>query len=235
MSELVSKTNYIGTKFFVQNEKQVKREVMMRMGILNRFSITLFAKDTLIKTYYDTADGFFAKNGINININRFDGKEAELVVRYSSSTPRIAFLGNMPDTFTKYIDKKDFVEKHLDFIEKAISELRPSGLNVDLHKKCKEIKAQINVTKKRERFKGINVEGLKVIFSFDNTEYTSFYNKNRQKILILEIKLNSDNSMSRLFYNFEHDLCVQIPSLIKLQESDLQIAQSYIGTSTVSK
>lgn len=226
--EIFSKKNYIGTKFLVQEPKKLKSELSSRKGVFNSFVSSFFAKDEIIKTYYDTDDSFFQKSGISINITRA-AKEAELVVRYCSSTPRIAFLNTIPDTFTMKVEKKDYIEEHLDFVIKAVKELIPSGLNQDLQSISKNIKPQITVNKKRERYRLLNNDGLKFIFSLDEAEYSTYYNREKQKISMCETILLSDNNTAREFFNFEHSLSMQIPSIIKLAENDLSIAQTYLG------
>ena len=227
--EMISKKNYIGTKFLVQEPKKLKSELTGRKGIFGSFVASFFAKDEVIKTYYDTNDSFFQKNGVSINITRA-AKDAELVVRYSSSTPRIAFLNTLPDTFTKKVEKKDYIEDHLDFVVKAVAELIPAGLDQDLKEVSKNIKPQVTVSKKRERYRLLNNSGLKFILSLDEAEYSTYYNRAKQRINMCETILVSDTKTSREFFNFEHALSMQMPSIIKLAENDLAIAQTYLGT-----
>ena len=229
MEQLVSKHNYIGTKFNCSNIKQFKKDLLSRKGMLKAYSISFFAKDNVIKTYYDTDDLFFQNNGINININRFNGKEAELVVRYSSSAPRLEFISDIPDTFTKLIEKKDYIENHLDFVIQTCQRLKPSGYNVVLDKVVQGIKPQITVAKKRERYRLINAVGFKITVSIDTTEYSSYNSRARAKLPIVEFKLESDREKSREFFNFVHDINLQFPTLTSLPESDLTVAQNYLN------
>lgn len=228
--DLISKQNYIGTKFLVQDVPALKSNLFSKKGIFKSYVSSFYAKDSIIKTYFDTDDSFFFSKGISINTTRTNNKDVVIVVRYSSSTPRIAFLNNIPDTFTKTIDRKDSIEKHFDFITAAAEELRPTGLGVNTKEVTPNIKPQVTVIKKRERYRLLNNEGLKLILSLDEAEYSTFYNSSKQKLNMCETVLLSDRSTSRLFYNFEHDLAMQIPSIIKLAENDLAIAQTYLGT-----
>lgn len=227
--EMVSKENYIGTKFLVQEPKKLKSELTSKKGLFASFVLSFFAKDEIIKTYFDTDDRFFQQNGISINITR-SAKDAELIVRYSSSTPRIAFLNSLPDTFVKKINRKDYIKEHLDFITQAVNELLPAGLNKDLSSILENIKPQISVNKKRERYRLLNNSGLKLILSLDEAEYSTYYSRGKQKISMCETILTSDSKTSREFFNFEHALSMQMPSIIKLAENDLAIAQTYLGS-----
>lgn len=222
------KSNYLGTKFAVDNLKK-DRKAIMSNSCFNGFGWDAVCKDVCTKTYYDTPDFFFQSHGIAINKNDYKGKTtSDLVIRYESKVKRIMFLSDTPDTFAIQIPAKDSIYKYLEFIANAISQLVPSGLGVDVQNTLQVITPAICVTKKREYYRGYRVTGLKMFVYFTQAEYSSpLAGKFKQKIDMVELdsetiehKAEYDDLIKKLMFSF--------PTLVELKHSDVLIGREYV-------
>ena len=229
MEEMVRRANYTGEKFLVTNLKLDKKSVLRHDGVLKTFGISAPKFDTTKKYYYDTPNLFFRKNGINISVNEYSDKSySDIIVRYDSSVSRIKFLSDLPDTFIKKIPKHDLLTKHYNYMATAILELVPKGLNADVFDVIRNIKTILVVTKKRERYRIINNNGLKMMFSFENNLYYSTKHRTKYKLQMLEIRMESDSKTKELFEDFVHKLHLQQALFIKQKHSDLFIGLDYL-------
>ena len=216
------KSNYLGSKYLLDNLKKQKIQIL-HAQFLKGYGISLYSKEVIVKTYYDTQDSFLSQVGITININK--RKEGgELVVRFNKDANRIMFLTNIPDTFSKKINAKDSIHKHFDFIANAIYELIPNGISADVRTLLNDIRPIMVVEKKRERFRIINANGFKTIMSFSNSTYSNQFNRTRSKVEVLE--LQSESGQHEFYPIFTKLLTFEFPELISLDASDLNVGLS---------
>ena len=230
MEEMVRRANYLGQKYLLTNLKIDIKSTLRADGILRTYGISAPRFDTVKKFYFDTPDMFFRKNGINISLNEYSTKGySDIIVRYDSTQERIAFISNLPDTFIKKIRKTDKIDKHYDYMATAILELVPKGLHADIFEVIKLIRPILQVTKKRQRYRIINNNGLKMVFSFEKNLYKSLTHKQSIKLQTLEVRLESPQiKTEQLFAEFLHKLHLQEAMFIKLEKSDLFIGQEYL-------
>lgn len=222
------KSNYLGTKFALDNLKKDRKKIM-ECGCFKGFGWDPMYKDVCTKTYYDTPDFFFQNHGITINKNDYKGKStSDLVVRYESEVKRIMFLSEFPDTFAIQIPAKDSIYGHLDFIAESISELIPSGLGVDVQNTLRAITPVVCVTKKREYYRGYHVSGLKVFVYFTQAEYSSpLAGRYRHKIDMVEID-SETISLKNEYDELIKRLTFSNPTLFELKHSDVLIGREYL-------
>lgn len=233
---MVRRANYIGDKFLLSKLKKDKKEALRFNGVLKTFDVSAPRKDKVKKYYYDTPNLFFRKNGINISKNEYTDKNyCDIVVRYDSSVSRIAFLSDLPDTFIKKISKRDSMSKHFNYIATAILELIPKGLNADAFDVIRHVKPVLVITKKRERYRIINNDGLKLMFSFEKNVYHAPQNNTKQKLQMLEIRMESPRKTEEMYHEFIHKLHLQQAMFIKLPHSDLFVGQEYLNLEPVSQ
>ena len=226
--ENAKKSNYLGTKFLVDNLKK-DRKTIMAGGYFKGFGFDGSSKDITTKSYYDTQDFFLQLNGITINKNDYKGKlYSDLVVRYESEKKRIEFLSDFPDTFAIQIPAKHSIYQHIDFIAYAIGELLPSGLGVDVPTLIQAMSPVIIVTKKRDYMRAYSANGLKMFVYFTSAEYTTpLIPKLKQKIEMVEF--DSDTIEHRKEYDdFIKRVVFSNPKLIELQHSDVLIGREYL-------
>lgn len=229
MEEMVRRANYYGEKFLLTNLKKDKISTLRPDGVLKIFDISPPKHDKLVKYYYDTPNLFFRKNGINICRNVYSDKNYDdIVVRYDSSVSRIAFISDLPDTFIKKIKKREPLSRHYNYIATAILELIPKGLNADAFDVIRFVKPILIVKKKRERYRIINNAGLKLMFSFEKNTYISTKYNTKQKLDMLEIRLESSNKTKDMFFDFIRKLQLQEAMFIKQKHSDLFIGLDYL-------
>lgn len=223
MEEAV-KSNYLGTKFLLDNLKRDKQNIFKNSETLRSYSIEENGKDVLHKVYYDTPDFYLHKRGIVINKNTLKGKKtSQLVVRYESDKPRIEFLSNIPDTFAIDIPAKDSIYKHSDFIAEAISNLLPYGIEVDGINIVSNCTPVFEIDKKRENYRVININGLKCLFSFTTAVYKSNTNKKIHKAELLEMESNTIDKAAE-YTALSKMMIFEFPKLIQAEHSDFLIA-----------
>ena len=228
INEMGRRENYVGDKFLIENYKDIQKNILHTSNVLKNFGVSSPLKDVVEKKYYDTNDLFFRKVGINISINVYKSRPyADLVVRYDSEQKRIQFISNIPDTFIKKVGKKDTIDKHFEYIASTILELIPNGISVEPLEKVRQVKLKLTVKKKRERYRVIHSNGLKVILSFEQRVYMNS-KRNKVKLNILELRLDSPKETAPLFDKFVHDLQLAEYRLIKTKHSDLFIGQDYL-------
>lgn len=229
METVKKRLNYFGSKLLIDNMKVYKEDVLNKNPLLKTFLVSHHTKDVVTKTYYDTPDNFFLNSGINIHLNIIKGKPtAELVIRYDSVKERINFLVDMPETFSMQLSAKDNIRNHLDDIAYAVNEIVPSGLYTNVDEKVRELMPFIVAKKKRDRYKAVSNSGLKMILSFDNTEYSSPRARHKVDMDLLEISSESDRSLAKDYDDFIKNIILEKPYLVKLKNSDLFIGVEYL-------
>lgn len=229
MEQMVKRSNYHGQKFLIENLKTDKKSVLSYNGVLKTFGVSGMWKDRTVKTYYDTPDMFFRKKGINISIDTFSNKSmADLVVRYDSHVKRANFIGNIPDTFIKKINKRQSITPNFNYIATAVLELMPQGLNIDIFETVRYLQPIMVVRKSRERYRIIHNSGLKMVFSFEKNTYTSVKTKQKHSQPMLDIRLESSDDFAPAFKEFVKKLHMQQHMFIKEKHSDLFVGLEYI-------
>ena len=228
ISELGRRENYVGEKYLIESYKDIQKNILKTSNVLKNYGVSTPLKDVVVKNYYDTDDLFFRKLGINISVNIYKGRPyADLVVRYDSEQERIQFISDIPDTYIKKVGKKDHISKHFEYIATAIGELMPSGIGVEPIEVVKLLKLKISIKKKRERYRVIHSNGLKVILSFEQSVYSNAKHA-KVKLNILELRLDSPYETSTLFQKFMQELRLAEVRMIKTKHSDLFIGQDYL-------
>ena len=228
INELGRKEKYIGVKFLIEDYKNIQKNIMRDSNILRTFWVESQDKDVTKRTYYDTDDMFFYRLGITISLNTYEGRKyADLIVRYEGSTSRIMFISDIPDTFIRRIGKKESIAKNYEYIASVVLEPMPTGISVEPLEMVRRIKPKLYIVKKRERFRIINSNGLKIIMSFEKCVYENTKHA-KVKLNILELRLDSPNDTAKNFEKFIHDLQIAEYRLIKTKEGDLFIGQEYL-------
>ena len=228
MENNLKKTNYLEAKYYLDNLKKQKLSIINNPTTFTGFDRISINKESVVKDYYDTPDFFFQNSGISINVNTYKkSKTSALVVRWDTSRERIAFLSNIPTTFELEISSKDGIFKHTEFIAESIRELVPSGLNVDIEQMVNSIVRVFSVNKQRECYKYINYNGLKIKMSFSKTLYSTFLNRNKELVNILEVK-SEDTNRKEEYEAFTKKIEFNNPTLIKLVASDMRLGRDYL-------
>jgi len=225
MDNVETKMSWLGGKYLLSNLKKEKNDLLYNSGILRSYSKNYEGKEVQTKTYYDTKELFFNKNGISIGISNNKGeKTSTLVVRYHSDKERISYLSYMPDTYETTIDIKSPIQNHFHFIAKAIRELIINGLEVEVLDVLKEIKPIMVVKKKREKYRISGMNQLRMFFYFDNCEYQTSLAKGKEKMDILEIVCeNEPGEFAELYNKVTKDLVIENPTIVETSQSDLDI------------
>ena len=233
--EIAEKENYLGIKYYLDDFKKLKSSILTNPTTFTGFDRMSCIKDVQIKEYYDTKDFFFQERSLNIYIRQNKGsKTKDLVVRFNGGTERIRFLSNIPDTFSIKIDKKDTIYNHAEFLAESISQLIPAGLTVDIASTVKSLVNIFTLKKKRERYKYISIKGLKLNFDFNECEFTTKLNRNKEKMAMLEITSNNVN-MGNDFEAFTKKVLFNNPTLIKLKNSDMALGKEYLFDDMLKK
>jgi len=226
--EKLNKSNYINTKFSMDNLKRQKEEILKNPTTFTGLDKVEIEKDALVKDFYDTPDFFLQENGLSLSLTSYKGrKTCELVVRWSGEKKRHSFLENMPDTFVMKIGKKDSIYKYHEFLCDSISELIPAGVGVDPINIVNSCIKVFSVKKTREIHRFIHISGLKVDFSFSHTEFTTPLNKKKEIVDMLEIKSDTLSKMDE--YNaLIKKVGFNNPILINIGTSDFVLAKKYL-------
>lgn len=226
--ESLEKKNFLDAKFSLDNLKKQKEAILKNPVTFVGFDRLGVNKDVMIKEYYDTPDFFLQAHGVTVNKNSIKGeKMAELVVRFDTGRERIQFLSDIPDTFSLEIPAKDSIYKYSEFIANSISSLVPSGLNVDLLRLANTITKICTVKKNREMYKFINITGLKINFTFEKVEFDSSISRAKEVVDMLEIT-SLDLDKCDEYNAFVKKVSFNNPTIIKLKNSDILLAQDYL-------
>lgn len=218
-----------------KSAKQYIKDIFDPEGMLQTYDIDNIGPDYIEKIYFDTVDRFFFANGIIINLDKSRvGKMNTITVRYEGEDKRIPFISDMPKTLKKDIEKKDFFSAHFNFIADSIKAIMPAGLGVNIPSYVNSIIPVFVVVKKATRYRVINNNGLKVTFSFEDAEYINNANRNKHKLIQLEIKLENEEKIE-LYEKFIKRLVLQVPTIIPMKHSDILNGLDYTSMSDVKK
>lgn len=230
MLEVGKLTSYLGGKFLLSNIKKEKEDIIYKSQVLSQYNKEYLGKDKYFKTYYDTPDFIFRNAGINICRTQVKGKpNGEIVVRYDSEKKRVNFLNFMPDTYTLTIPAKDSIMQYKDFVAKAITELITNGLQVNMLQLVNTMVPLLTVSKKRDRFRVVGSNGLKMVMSFDNVIYSNAKNpKEKEKLDVLDIVSGDPKLYGEIYEETTKDLVIENPTIVKTHHSDLFVGLDYV-------
>lgn len=232
MENIEAKMSWLGGKYLLSEIKKEKNDLLYHSSVLRTYSKNYEGKEVQTKTYFDTQELFFNKNGISISISNNKGeKTSSLVVRYHSDKERISYLSYMPDTYETTIDLKSPIQNHFHFIAKAVRELIINGLEVDILDVLKEIKPIMLVKKKREKYRISGMNQLRLYFYFDNCEYQTSLARGKEKMDIFEIVCeNEPKEFEEIYNKVAKDIVVENPTIVETSHSDLDIGLSALVT-----
>ncbi|MBE5757512.1 MAG: hypothetical protein E7345_01090 [Clostridiales bacterium] len=222
--ELIQVANFVNGKFLLSNYKKDKKEIL-NSELLASYSLDSLGTSSNEKIYFDTADSFFATHGINIYTVLVNKTTKELVVRYDDSqVERIDFLRNIPNFFKVKIGKDDSIHKCYEQITEAIHRVFPSGLSENIEDKLRNSKPQVIIHKKRETYRVVNNDGLKMSMSFDKSEYVNTKTRKKAKQESLDVVGDAFKTKE----DFEYFLKLMIrdfPKLIRITDNELTLSK----------
>lgn len=223
--ELKQVTTLANGRYLISNMKTDK-VALIRSDLLSSFSVGSLGSSYNEKVYYDTNDFFFADKGINIYTVSINNTAKELVIKYDKEqVKRIEFLKNMPTYFKINIGKSDGINKYLNEITDAIYRIFPMGINANIEEYLKMVTPQIRVFKKRESYRVVNNIGLKMVMSFDISEYSQVSKKGKFTQPTLDIVCESARNPND-FDIFLKTVIRDFPQLIKIESNELTLARN---------
>lgn len=223
--ELKQVTTLANGRYLISNMKSDK-VAMIRSTLLSSFSVGSLGSSYNEKVYYDTPDFFFADKGINIYTVTVNSTAKELVIKYDKEqVKRIEFLKNMPTYFKVDIGKNDKINKYFKEITDAIYRIFPMGINANIEDYLKMITPQIKVFKKRDSYRVVNNIGLKMVMSYDISEYSQVSKKGRFTQPTLDIVCESARNPND-FDIFLKTVIRDFPQLIKIESNELTLARN---------
>lgn len=220
MEVLTRANDYMTSIFAMTRPKQEVKQIFDKDGITRLFVRNILGKDNIVKTYYDTPDGFFKNRGIDIcTIESKTYNTNQIVVQLEKNIKRIMFLSDMSTKNVKTIKIREDIRKHVDFIEASVYDIFPSGVDVDVRALVPMLKPTIIVTKKRDRYRVFDNKGLKVIISIDDVDYKNLKSRISDKCKQVEMQLDSDKTEA--YKDFVYRMSLQVPSLVPMDSNDL--------------
>lgn len=223
--ELKQVTTLANGRYLISNIKTDKTAII-RSGLLSSFSVGSLGSTYNEKVYYDTPDFFFAEKGINIYTVTINGSAKELIIKYDKeSVKRIEFLKNMPTYFKLSIGKNDHINKYYNEIIDAIYRIFPMGINANIEDYLKMSTPQIKVFKKRDSYRVVNNTGLKMVMSFDISEYTQVSKRGKFTQPTMDIVCETARNAGD-FDIFLKSVIRDFPQLIKIESNELSLARN---------
>ena len=224
--ELKQVANYLSAKYLCNNLKADKKE-MLKGQLLAAYSVGSLGASTTLVEYYDTKDFLFAEKGINIYTITSNGIK-ELIIRYDASqVSRIEFLKNIPNFYKMQIGYNESIYKHTEDITKAIYEVFPTGLNVNIEDELRNSSVQVKVQKKCDAYRVVNNNGLKVTISFEDCVYIKNGTRHKFSQPTLDVVCDSYRLKDK-FDVFLREIVINHPKLIKIENNELTIARKNI-------
>lgn len=218
--------HYLSSCYLLTKPKTDLKQIFDAKGFVSSFASENYGKEKVNKTYYDAND-FFRSHGINISIVRSTTlKRPQLVVRLENKIQRLQFLQDMPEKFVKDIGEKDSIAKYQEYITECVMDIYPNGLNTNVANYVAQLKPIMVVTKLQDKIRMINNAGLKFFLYYGKVEYRNLLNGAREKQDQLEIVLDYTNDLEK-FHDLIHKVEVQVPSILKLNSSDIINAFDY--------
>lgn len=212
--------HYLSTCYLLTRPKIDLKRVFDANGFVSSFVRENYGKEKVNKTYYDAND-FFRSHGINISIVRSTAlTRPQLVIRLESKIQRLQFLQDMPEKFVKEIGEKDSIQKFQEYITACVMDIYPNGLNTNVANFVARLKPIMVVTKLQDKIRFINNTGLKFYLNYGRVEYRNLLNGEKEKQDQMELVLDYTNDLEK-FHNLVHRIEVQVPSILKLNSSDI--------------
>lgn len=218
--------HYLSSCYLLTKPKLDLKRIFDAKGFVSSFVRENYGREKVNKTYYD-AQGFFQSHGVNISIVRSSSlKKPQLVIRLESKIQRLQFLQEMPEKFVKEIGEKDSIAKYQQYITECVMDIYPNGLNTDVSVYVAQLKPFMVVSKNQEKIRMINNAGLKYFIYYGKVEYHNILNGVKEKQDQLELVLDYANPLEK-FHDLVHRVEVQVPSILKLNSSDIMNAITY--------
>lgn len=215
--------------------KPYMMDILNKEGMLATYGVEYEGPDYIEKIYFDTHDRFFFNNGLLITLTKSRVAKMHVIeVRQEGEDKRIPFISDMPKNKILEIEKKDFFSAHFDFIIDSLLAIRPAGLGVNIPGYVNSIIPVFMAVKKASRYRVINNNGMKAVFSFEEVEFINNANRNKHKQYQLEIKLE-DIAKHDLFEKFIKRLVLQVPTIIPIKHSDILNGLDYTSMTDTKK
>ena len=221
--ELIQVANLINGRYILSDYKKDKKEIL-NSQLLASYSVDKLGVTNIEVVYFDTPDFFFAEKGINVYTSTY-GNTKELVVCYDESqVTRVEFLRNIPNFYKMNIGKKDNISKYYDKINEAIHKVFPTGLNVNVEDILRNAKPQVIIEKKRDSYRVVNNQGLRLTVSFDQCKYININKKQKDKGDTLDIVAEGFKAKED-FDTFLKYVIRDFPQLLKTNNNELALVR----------
>ncbi len=218
--------HYLSSNYVLTRPKMDLKRLLDPKGFVSSFVRDAHSKEKVFKVYYDN-QGFFTNIGIHIGIIHSSSlRYPQLVIRLETKVERLMFLQDMPEKFIKDIGPKDSIRMHQAYIVDCINAIYPNGLDTNVAAVVAGLRPVMTVTRKQDKVRMINNQGLKFYMHYGNVEYHNMLNGEKSKQFQFEIVLDMARQLQQ-YYDLIHKIEVQVPNILKIDSSDIVNGQEY--------
>ena len=178
------------------------------------------------KTFvYDTPNHDLQKSNIVLYktiIGNFT--ELNMATEKVNSTFRYSLRTNYKH-FTKQIKAHDSLLKHKDFLIDNFTNMFMSSINFDPEFLMRKLQVAYVIKTTSTEYRSMNVQGLKITYSFDKDTYTNNYNNQTVRSNILTIYQHSSENTDEDFENLIGKLIRYCKELTPTKDTKIMIAR----------
>lgn len=211
-------------RFEMFNEKSMKK-VLELNEFFGKYNMEFEEKIKKVFTYYDTPNHDLEKSNIVLYKTQI-GKFCELnmATEKFSSTSRFNLRTNYKH-FTKQIKPLDRILKHKEFLIDSFKGMFLSSINFDPEFLMRKLQVAYVIETTSTEYRSVNMQGLKITYSFDNDIYTNYFEKQKVNGNVLTIYQHSAQKTDEDLENLIGKLTRYCKELTPTNETKIMIAR----------
>lgn len=211
-------------RFEMFNEDS-KEKVLELNSFFGKYIMHFEEKINKTFVYYDTPNHDLQKSNIVLYktiIGNFT--ELNMATEKVNSTFRYSLRTNYKH-FTKQIKAHDSLLKHKDFLIDNFTNMFMSSINFDPEFLMRKLQVAYVIKTTSTEYRSMNVQGLKITYSFDKDTYTNNFNNQTVRSNILTIYQHSSENTDEDFENLIGKLIRYCKELTPTKDTKIMIAR----------
>ena len=221
-------------RFEMFNENS-KEKVLELNSFFGKYIMHFEEKINKTFVYYDTPNFDLQKSNIVLYktiIGNFT--ELNMATERVDTVHRYSMRTNYKH-FTKQVKPHDSILKHKDFLIDSFSNMFMSSVNFDPEFLMKKLQVAYSIKTTSMEYRSMNIQGLKITYSFDSDAYTNHFNKNTAKTTVLTIYQHSGEKTDEEFENLIGKLTRYCKELTPTKDTKIMIARRLTAPKIVER
>lgn len=202
-----------------------KAKVLELNSFFGKYIMHFEEKISKTFVYYDTPNFDLQKSNIVLYktiIGNFT--ELNMATEHIDTVYRYSMRTNYKH-FTKQIKAHDSILKHKEFLIDSFSSMFMSSVNFDPEFLMKKLQVAYSIKTTSMEYRSMNIQGLKITYSFDTDDYTNHFNNITARSNVLTIYQHSGEKTNEEFENLIGKLTRYCKELTPTKDTKIMIAR----------